>query len=132
MEVLTIYYDDNINLFKDEDGIEFEITSIMSNDDIIYYKKVGGTYSIVKSDDIVYEVDFPFNNGYNRILIYWKEDNLFTDEEGQIIFNIFSLITPNDLYLFKKNKDNATIDGLQGGVIDIVYSEYKSLSSFYR
>lgn len=37
-------------------------------------------------------------------LFYLKEDNVFIDGEGEIIFEIFEVITPNDLYLFKKHK----------------------------
>jgi hypothetical protein len=38
-------------------------------------------------------------------LYYLKEDNVFMDGEGEIVFEIFEIITPNDLYLFKRHKD---------------------------
>lgn len=37
-------------------------------------------------------------------LYYFKEDNVFMDGEGELVFEIFEIITPNDLYLFKQNK----------------------------
>ena len=33
-------------------------------------------------------------------LYYHEDENLFTDDLGQVIYNIFSIITPQDLYLF--------------------------------
>lgn len=133
MEVLTINYDYNEDIFRDEWGIEFDILSIMTYQQIDHYKRVGGTYSIaIKEDNIIYEVDFPTSNGLNRNIIYWKADNLFTDEEGEVLFNIFSLLTPSDIYLFKRNKESVVIWGLQGGNVSIIYSEYQSSNRFYR
>jgi hypothetical protein len=34
-------------------------------------------------------------------LFYDVEKNIFLDEDGQVVKNIFELITPNDLYLFR-------------------------------
>lgn len=36
-------------------------------------------------------------------LQYWPRDNILTDENGEVVFNIFSMITPNDLTMFKEN-----------------------------
>jgi hypothetical protein len=51
-----------------------------------------------------------------RFLYYNTEQNMFYDQNGILIINIFELITPNDLLLFRqdpghcifqyKNKDN--------------------------
>lgn len=37
-------------------------------------------------------------------LYYDKERNKFVDDGGFIVYNIFSIITPNDLFLFKYHK----------------------------
>lgn len=42
--------------------------------------------------------------GESLALYYLKEDNVFIDGEGEIVFEIFEIITPNDLYLFKRHK----------------------------
>ena len=34
-------------------------------------------------------------------LQYWPNDNIITDSKGEVILNIFSMITPNDLAMFK-------------------------------
>lgn len=36
-------------------------------------------------------------------LYYYENENLFTNERGQIVFNMFELITPNDMFLFRKD-----------------------------
>lgn len=46
---------------------------------------------------------------YNIPLYYDKINNIFIDTDGIILFDIFTAITPNDLYLFKKNKTNIKI-----------------------
>ena len=43
--------------------------------------------------------------GESLALYYLKEDNVFMDGEGEIVFEIFEAISPNDLYLFKRHKD---------------------------
>ena len=34
-------------------------------------------------------------------LYYYEDDNLFTDDDGHVIYDIFSVITPQDLFLFR-------------------------------
>lgn len=36
-------------------------------------------------------------------ILYFEDDNIFTDDDGHIIENIFELITPGDLYLFRSD-----------------------------
>ena len=38
-------------------------------------------------------------------LFYDAENNVFFDEDWLIIWSIFEVITPNDLFLFKRNKE---------------------------
>ena len=38
-------------------------------------------------------------------LFYDAERNVFIDEDGFIIWSIFEVITPNDLFLFKRNRE---------------------------
>ena len=124
MEVLpTIYYDANTNLFKDDDGIEYGIPeNIMSFDMVMLYEKVGGTYHVKDFEyDEEYDIYFPTPINLNKSIAYDSNDNTLTDEDGNIMYNIFSLITPNVLFLFKKNKEFMCVEGLQGGLIDLVY-----------
>ena len=37
-------------------------------------------------------------------LFYDRDENVFIDEDGFIVWSIFEAITPNDLFLFKLNK----------------------------
>jgi len=38
-------------------------------------------------------------------LFYDEERNIFIDEDGFIVWDLFEIITPNDLFLFKLNKE---------------------------
>lgn len=38
-------------------------------------------------------------------LFYDEERNVFIDEDGFIVWDLFEIITPNDLFLFKFNKE---------------------------
>jgi len=40
------------------------------------------------------------------LLCYYEDENIFTDGEGHIIYNMFELITPNDLFLFRHDRGN--------------------------
>lgn len=119
VETQSIYYNDLDDTFEDEDGgIEDNISDIMPIEDIIYCKKVGGTYYYtVGCED--FEVVFPIND-HERSIYYDVADNSFEDEEGNTIYNIFSLISPNDIYLFKENKKNINLPGPTGN-IELVY-----------
>lgn len=42
---------------------------------------------------------------YETVTIFFLEDeNYFVDENGFVLFDIFQILTPNQVYLFKKNK----------------------------
>lgn len=38
-------------------------------------------------------------------IFYFPEDNRFIDVFGEVIYNVFEMITPNDLYLFQNDPD---------------------------
>jgi hypothetical protein len=123
MEKLSIYYDDNTNLFIDDYGNEEDsVVDIMSAKDMVFYKRVGGTYYRTHGD-IIYEIDFPIRDN-KRSLQYDSETNIMYDEDGYIVFNIFSIIDPNTLYLFKKGKKSNTVTTIAGGFAGIMWLEY--------
>lgn len=39
------------------------------------------------------------------LLCYYEKENFFVDEYGEIVYDIFTLITPNDLYMFRHDSD---------------------------
>ena len=57
----------------------------------------------------------------NVVLHYDSEENVMKDTNGYIIFNIFKLITSNDLYLFKRNMKNMFVTGLSGKKVALLY-----------
>jgi len=121
-EVMYIYYDDNANVFRDEFGIEeYDISDIMPSDEIARYKKVGGTYySKTSTPGEMFEIEFPIREP-SRSLYYDVDENVMLDEYGDVMFNIFSLVHPNDLLLFKKGKKDRFVNGLLDSPVLLVY-----------
>jgi len=58
-------------------------------------------------------------------LYYLKDDNVFMDGEGEIVFEIFEVISPNDLYLFKRNKEYTIVNHhtLPGKFVELYWPE---------
>jgi hypothetical protein len=54
-------------------------------------------------------------------LWYDKHTNLFIDSNGFEITNIFRIITPNTLYLFKHRKENMFVYGVDGQPVELIY-----------
>ena len=124
----TIYYNDNNNTFEDEYGADYDydISEIMENEQVLYYKKVGGTvYSHIKGDGEDgedFEVIFPIRD-INRTLYYDVQENLMYDEYGATAFNIFSIVLPSYLYLFKQNKNTIEVPGVNGGFVELIWPD---------
>lgn len=59
----------------------------------------------------------------NMVLHYDSEQNVMRDMNEYIIFNIFAFITPNDLFLFKQNKENMITTSKQGKRVTLLYLE---------
>jgi len=120
LDKLLIYYDDNTNIFTDEYGnTEDSVVDIMTYDDMLHYKKVGGT-CYHDLGGVTYIIDFPVRDN-NRVLYYDVAENYIYDEKGCIVFNIFSIITPNDLFIFKYKKETMMFDTLSGGAVELQY-----------
>jgi hypothetical protein len=54
-------------------------------------------------------------------LYYYPDNNIIVDECGFTIYNIFGIIDPNTLYLFKKNKESVVVRSISGGEIELHY-----------
>lgn len=62
--------------------------------------------------------------------IYYSEENYFVDESGSIVYDIFRYITPNDLYLFKHNREFMIFE--KGNItVEIYYLEAYDYDSYY-
>lgn len=120
VEYHSIYYNVNENTFEDEDGDDsYDISEIMDNDQIIFYKKIGGTcYANVSGED--FEIVFPIPDE-ERTLYYDLDMNVMYDEYGNTVFNIFSIISPSDLYLFKKEERSKEVPGVNGGSVELIW-----------
>jgi hypothetical protein len=54
-------------------------------------------------------------------ITYSAEKNIFYDEGGYINYNIFNIMTPNEVYLFKRNKEDVVIQTKSGDIYEIYY-----------
>lgn len=124
LEVIHIEYNDNENCFIDTHGvIEYDMSGIMPISDILKFKKTGGIYYCEGlTPNVLYEIDFP-ERDVSRSIYYDLDLNTMFDEDGSVLVNIFSIVTPNDLLLFKKNKKSIFIVGVTGGFIEMVYPD---------
>ena len=118
MDIVTIHYNDTTNTF-DDDGA---VSVIIPLKKLISHKKTGGKfyYKDPDDEDRLYKIIFPYRE-LDRTLVYSTDDNMFEDEDGEPMYNIFSLITANQLFLFKNNKKSVCLDGLQGGKVSLIY-----------
>jgi hypothetical protein len=72
--------------------------------------------------DIYYGMELAIKTAAEVYTYYYNEEkNIMIDEDGQEIFNIFSIITPNALYLFKENKEDMFVYGIHGELVELVY-----------
>ena len=62
-----------------------------------------------------------FKPRHKLILFYDSELNVMRNTNGYIIFNIFGRVTPNQLYLFKKNKETIVVMGVQGNPVTLLW-----------
>ncbi|MCK9288697.1 MAG: hypothetical protein M0P29_14165 [Sphaerochaetaceae bacterium] len=69
----------------------------------------------------------------NMALFYLKDDNVFMDGEGEIVFEIFEAISPNDLYLFKRNKKYTVVNhhSLPGSFVELYWPEEEYEERFF-
>lgn len=62
--------------------------------------------------------------GYvEQTLFYNKGLNQMIDEDGLPVFDIFNIIRPNDLYMFKKLKEDVVVMGVKKYLVELVYPE---------
>lgn len=58
------------------------------------------------------------------VIYYDIENNVMMDDEGYPIFDIFELITPSQLFLFKYEKQSVTVLKVSGeGWVEMLYPE---------
>lgn len=76
-------------------------------------------------DDMIYE-DMPLGPGdyYSIVsLYYYPRDNIFTDEDGNMI-NTYDYVNPNTLKLFLHNKESVVFENGMGNYIEMIYPDY--------
>jgi hypothetical protein len=61
----------------------------------------------------------------DEITLYYNiERNIMEDEGGYEIPNLFSIISPNAFYLFRKKKEDMVVYGVNGRIIELLYPVY--------
>ena len=74
---------------------------------------------------VYYNMEPPSDNDEPRQLFYQAEDNYIIDERGCTVFDIFRIISPNQLYLFKLNKGYMFVVGRNGEMVELIYEDYR-------
>ena len=54
-------------------------------------------------------------------LRYIEEDNIIVDDDGHIVYDIFSYITPNQLMFLKKRRASYTFKRFNNSAVRVVY-----------
>ena len=56
-------------------------------------------------------------------LLYNPQKNIFVDECGFVIYNIYEFVDPNTIFLFKEKKEFMHVE-YNGRSIDLIYDEW--------
>jgi hypothetical protein len=70
---------------------------------------------VMGADDLLEEV---------MQIYYNASTNQFMDEGGYEIFNIYRVLSPNVIFLFKYKKDDMFAYGVNGEYIELIYEDY--------
>ena len=57
------------------------------------------------------------------VLYYYPDENYFTDEDGYVVYDIFSYITPNELMWFLHGKESVCFIRANSCFIEVNYWE---------
>lgn len=68
------------------------------------------------------DVPFAYFEHEEYDLYYDVERNLFIDEDGLVVCNIFTFITPNDLMLFKSKRRDMRLHDSSGKGINLIWN----------
>ena len=63
--------------------------------------------------------------GLSNVIVLLSGKNHFTDEDGYVVYDIFSYITPNELTWFLHNKESLCFIRADGYFIEVNYLEDK-------
>lgn len=87
---------------------------------------MGNYISMTKAEEIYNSGDHDecSESGYVYQLWYYPEVNYFVDCGGYIIYSIFDIITPNDLFLFKQSKGYMLTKSIDGKPVELFYPDY--------
>lgn len=123
-----LYYDRSINKMIDCDGtIVFDIFRHITPSQLYLFKETGEDIVVFgnhghpigliheEGDDFFYNLDID-------VLYYDEDKNVMTDDDGFIVHDIYKIITPNQLYLFKAKKQSMLVTGKNGLVVELIYS----------
>jgi hypothetical protein len=126
VEVVSLFYQDEANAFIDEDGrfLSADSFHIISPGRFEYLKKCGGAeYVNGDKPGTVYELIFTtYDEDDGRPAYYYDRNrNRFSDDGGYDILNIFGIVSPNMIYLFKTKKEDMLVYGTSGQLIELIY-----------
>ena len=126
IEVRTIFYDhrENIMTYFTGEGADEVVSKLLSRDEIQRLKVVGGVRYVTRGN-IVYEIDFGIPEDYDSTTLYYDPKfNMFQDDDGWTMYNIFSLVTPQQVMVFKNKKEDMIVYGKNKTYVELIYADY--------
>jgi hypothetical protein len=71
-----------------------------------------------------WEAGYQYHLENITLLFYDQVGNVMIDPDGYIVTNIYDIITPNDLFLFKSKKEDLMVRGKSGGYVELIWPEH--------
>lgn len=57
-------------------------------------------------------------------LYYYEDENLIRDEDGNIIYDIYRLVSPQDIYMFKTSKQGYVVFNTKlNTIFELIYPD---------
>jgi hypothetical protein len=72
---------------------------------------------------MILSLDYDYDEDEVFYICYNAKENIFYYDGGYVNFNIFAIMTPNEVYLFKKNKEDILVRAKTGDIYEIFYED---------
>lgn len=113
-----------MSIYKYKDIVGKELTEKYYNMFDIH----GPIEQILTTDGHIYDLNL--EDEYESMTIFYdSERNVFMDEGGYIVYNIYDYVTPNQLFIFREKQDDMFFknysDRMESMVyVELIYPEY--------
>ena len=125
IEVYRLEYDPHTNMVTDDVGdIDYKNIIEMIGERRLESLKSFGGMEVIKDVEpgVWYQIEFPIPDDLDIVTLYYDPDqNLFEDEFGFVMYNIFAFISPTELMMFKDAGEDMRFHGLNRRTVELIY-----------